>query len=46
MEQAKILQRITEELMIALDQGEQIEPFSSRFERFSIEDAYLVLCNI
>ena len=32
--------------MIALDQGEQIEPFSSRFERFSIEDAYLVADSI
>ena len=46
MEQTAVLLKIAEELMSALDQSRQIEPFSSRFENFGIEDAYLVADSI
>lgn len=46
MVQSTILREITKDLEIALDRSEQIEPFTSRFDDFSIEDAYLVADSI
>ena len=46
MGQSAILARIVQELKAAQDTYSQIEPFSSRFENFGIEDAYLVADSI
>ena len=46
MEQSAILHKIARELKSVQDQCRQTEPFSSRFENFGIEDAYLVADSI
>ena len=46
MEHADILRKITIELSSARDEFKQIEPFSSRFKNFGIEDGYLVADSI
>lgn len=42
MVQSAILHEIAQELITARDQCRQLEPFSSRFKNFRIEDAYMV----
>ena len=42
MNRSAMIQEIAQELKIAQDQCQQLEPFSSRYENFGIEDAYLV----
>ena len=46
MENSEIFRKIALELKAAQDQCRQIEPFSSRFENFGIEDAYLIADSI